>query len=73
MEHILGLTMYAVVDIDAGRKHVIANTLENGCFAWGSNSHGQLGFGETLSSVRNSVQIKSNFIETIQRRNAKTT
>ena len=35
MEHILGLTMYAVVDIDVGRKHVIANTLENGCFAWG--------------------------------------
>ena len=48
MEHILGLTMYAVVDIDAGRKHVIANTLENGCFAWGSNSHGQLGLGNII-------------------------
>ncbi len=49
MEHVSGLTMYAVVDIDVGKYHVVATTLKNGCFTWGSNSHGQLGLTQEHS------------------------
>ena len=47
------LNYFRVMQLAAGRQHVLALTESNGVFAFGNGSHGQLGLG-TATSIETS-------------------